>query len=73
MNLKDRLIVEDYRKNREAFIQLGNIVHKKLQVGVTVNAHPDGLRLRIGVRYGQYRYGKSQAQTEREQPSPAVT
>ena len=30
MNLKDRMIVEEYRKSREDFIQLGNIVRQKL-------------------------------------------
>ena len=31
MNLKDRMIIEDYRKNRDSFIRLGDIVHEKLQ------------------------------------------
>lgn len=31
MNLKNRIILEDYRKNREAFVQLGEIVHEKVQ------------------------------------------
>ena len=30
MTLKDRIIVEDYRKNREDFIRLGDLVHEKL-------------------------------------------
>ena len=30
MNLKDRLILEDYRKQREHFVQLGDVVHQML-------------------------------------------
>lgn len=30
MNLKDRMIIEDYRKNKEAFVQLGELVHSIL-------------------------------------------
>ena len=30
MNLKDRLILEDYRKQRENFVQLGDVVHQML-------------------------------------------
>lgn len=31
MNLKERLIVEEYRKNRDDFVQLGDIVHGMLE------------------------------------------
>ena len=41
MNLKCRLILEDYRKQREAFIKLGDTVHSMLSdivkdLGLTV-------------------------------------
>lgn len=31
MDLKDRLIIEDYRKNKDNFVELGNIVQGKLE------------------------------------------
>lgn len=31
MNLKDRLILEDYRKQRDDFVKLGDVVHNMLQ------------------------------------------
>lgn len=30
MNLKDRMILEDYRKNRQDFVEMGDIVNNKL-------------------------------------------
>ena len=30
MNLKNRMILEDYRKSRDAFVKLGDIVHDML-------------------------------------------
>lgn len=30
MNLKDRIILEDYRKKKDLYIELGNIVHERL-------------------------------------------
>lgn len=38
MNLKNRIILEDYRKNREDFVALGDIVQKKLQ-DITAKNH----------------------------------
>lgn len=31
MNLKDRLILEDYRKQRDDFVKLGDVVHNMLK------------------------------------------
>ena len=31
MNIKDRLIIEDYRKYKDDFIRLGDIVHEMLR------------------------------------------
>ncbi|MDD6203716.1 MAG: hypothetical protein PUC05_01810 [Firmicutes bacterium] len=31
MNLRNRIIIEDYRKNRADFLRLGDLVHEKLQ------------------------------------------
>ena len=31
MNLKCKLILEDYRKQRENFVKLGDVVHEMLQ------------------------------------------
>ena len=31
MNLKDKIIIEEYRKNRNTFFEMGEIVHKKLK------------------------------------------
>lgn len=31
MNIKDRMIMEDYRKNKDDFIRLGDIVHETLR------------------------------------------
>lgn len=41
MNLKNRLILEDFRKQREAFVKLGDVVHEMLsdivhELGITV-------------------------------------
>ena len=41
MNLKNRLILEDYRKQRDDFIRLGDVVHNMLtdivdSMGITV-------------------------------------
>lgn len=41
MNLKNRLILEDYRKQRDAFVKLGDVVHEMLsdivqELGITV-------------------------------------
>ena len=43
MNLKSRLILEDYRKQREEFIKLGDVAHSMLteitkELGITVLA-----------------------------------
>ncbi len=38
MNLKDRMILEDYRKNRQDFVEMGNIVNDKLHE-IVENAH----------------------------------
>ena len=31
MNLKDRIILEDYRKQRDSFVKLGDVVHDMLR------------------------------------------
>ena len=41
MNLKNRIILEDYRKQRDAFVKLGDVVHNMLtdivdEMGITV-------------------------------------
>ena len=43
MNLKSRLILEDYRKQREGFVKLGDVAHQMLadiakELGLTVLA-----------------------------------
>ena len=35
MNVKDRLIMEDFKKQKESFIKLGNIVHDMLKNAVS--------------------------------------
>ena len=41
MNLKNRIILEDYRKQRDDFVKLGDVVHNMLtdivdSMGITV-------------------------------------